>query len=73
MHPDCLAHRLTDDERRQFETSGYLSVPNALDPATNARLLAVADRLDVRERTPRRASKLMSLTDVIKEDPALVD
>src|SRR5262245_11296280 len=73
MHTDCLAHRLTDDERRQFEASGYLVVPHALAPAMNARLLAVADRLDARERTAETRGKLMSLTDVIKEDPSLVE
>ena len=73
MNAECLAHRLTPDERHEFETRGYLAVPNALDPAMNARLLAVADRLDARERTAEARGTLMSLTDVIKEDPALVD
>ena len=73
MNPDCLAHRLTDDERRFFETSGYLVVPDALDPAMNDRLLAVVDRVDARERTAENRGKLLSITNVVHEDPALVD
>ena len=30
MHPSCLAHRLTDAERDEFETRGYLVLPDAL-------------------------------------------
>lgn len=37
-------HRLTEHEREQFETDGYLTIPNALDPATVARFTAVAER-----------------------------
>ena len=73
MHPTSLAHRLTDDERRQFEATGYLVVRDALDPAMTARLLAAVDRLDARERAADQQGKLLSITDVIKEDPALVD
>lgn len=37
-------HRLTEHEREQFETDGYLTLPNALDLATVARFTAVAQR-----------------------------
>jgi ectoine hydroxylase len=73
MHADCLAHRLTEEERHTFDTTGFLAVPNALDPAMNDRLLAAVDRLDARERTDETRGKLLSITDVIREDPALVD
>ncbi len=73
MNPDCLAHRLTEDEHRMFETSGYLVVPDALDQAMNDRLLAVVDRVDARERTAENRGKLLSVTNVVHEDPALVD
>lgn len=73
MNPDCLAHRLTEEERRFFETSGYLVVHDALDPAMNDRLLAVVDRVDARERTAENRGKLLSITNVVHEDPALVD
>ena len=43
--PDGAAdHRLTEQEREQFETDGYLTIPNALDAATVARFTAVAQR-----------------------------
>ena len=73
MNPDCLAHRLTAEERHFFETSGYLVVSDALDPAMNDRLLAVVDRVDARERTAETRQKLLSITNVVHEDPALVD
>ena len=73
MNPECLAHRLTAEERLFFETSGYLVVPDALDPVTNSRLLAAVDRVDARERTAQNRQKLMSITNIIHEDPALVD
>ena len=72
MNPECLAHRLTAEERQFFETSGYLVVNDALDAATNDRLLAVVDRVDARERTAENRQKLLSITNVVHEDPALV-
>lgn len=73
MDPACLAHRLTEDERRFFDEQGYLVVRGAIDPATNARLLAAVDRIDARERTDQNRGKLLSVTNVVHEDPALVD
>ena len=73
MNPECLKHRLTPAELEFFEASGYLIVENALDEETIARLLPVVDRLDARERTAETAGKLLSLTNVVHEDPALVD
>src|SRR5262249_43281830 len=48
-------------------------VPQALDAAMTQRLLAVVDRLDARERNAETRGKLLSVTNVIHEDPALVD
>jgi ectoine hydroxylase-related dioxygenase (phytanoyl-CoA dioxygenase family) len=73
MNPDCLQHRLTDAERDFFETNGYLVVENALDPAMNARLLAAVDRVDERERTETNKQKLLSVTNIVHEDPSLID
>ena len=73
MNPECLAHRLTAEERQFFEATGYLVVNDALDAATNERLLAVVDRVDARERSAENRQKLLSITNVIHEDPALVD
>lgn len=44
MNPNCLEHRLSADERGQFERDGYLVVPNALEPDHVARLGALVDR-----------------------------
>jgi ectoine hydroxylase-related dioxygenase (phytanoyl-CoA dioxygenase family) len=73
MNPACLANRLTPEEREFFETSGYLIVENALDTSTNDRLLAAVDRVDARERTVENRTKLLSVTNVVHEDPALVN
>ena len=51
---------------------GYLIVEDALDDSQLEKLTAVVDRVDQRERTPELQSKLMSVTNIIREDPALV-
>ena len=43
MEESCLAHRLRDDEREQFENQGYLVVPGVLSDDKVARLAAAAD------------------------------
>ncbi len=73
MNTDCLDHILTDAEREFFNTQGYLVVENALDAAACERVIAVMDRVDARERTEALAGKLLSVTDVMGEDDALVD
>ena len=59
MNPASLQYRLTPDERAFFNTNGYLIVPDALDPAMTARLLASIDRIDARERTAENRDKLL--------------
>jgi ectoine hydroxylase len=73
MHPDCLQHRLTAHEHELFNANGYLVIENALDQSQVQRLLDVVDRVDARERAPGQRSKLLSVTDIIREDDALVD
>jgi ectoine hydroxylase len=73
MDPTCLQHRLTDAEREFFNTQGYLIVKNALDPQAVARLIGAVDRIDNRERTSDIRNKLMSVPNIVHEDPALVD
>ena len=73
MNPDCLQHLLTDDERAQFNAQGYLVVENALDAAACERVIAMMDRVDSRERTEALAGKLLSVTNVLGEDEALLD
>ncbi len=73
MNLDCLKHRLTDEEREFFNSQGYLIVRDALGPDMVARLIAAADRIDARERPPENPGKLLSVPNVVAEDPALVE
>ena len=73
MDPSCLEHCLTEDEQRFFNEQGYLIVEDALDPDSIDRLIGVIDRIDQRERTPELGDKLLSVTNVLHEDPAFVD
>ena len=73
MNAECLAHRLTPAEREFFNANGYLIVENALDAATTRRLVDAVDRVDARERSDETRGKLMSVPNIVHEDPALVD
>ena len=53
MDPECLDHRLTAKERRQFEQEGYFIVPSALPAPLVHDLGAVVDRLDRQSRRKR--------------------
>jgi ectoine hydroxylase-related dioxygenase (phytanoyl-CoA dioxygenase family) len=72
MRPDCLAHRLTPQEREHFNATGYLIVEDALDGETVGRLLEAADRIDARERTAENRDRLLSVPNIVHEAPALV-
>jgi ectoine hydroxylase-related dioxygenase (phytanoyl-CoA dioxygenase family) len=73
MDPSCLDHCLTDFERSFFDEQGYLVIEDALDPASVARLTEIVGRIDKRERTPELGDKLLSVTNILYEDPALLD
>jgi ectoine hydroxylase len=73
MTPECLEYRLTTAEREFFNTQGYLIVENALDASLLARLLAAVDRIDTRERPAENRGKLLSVTNIVHEDPAIVE
>lgn len=73
MNPSCLQHILTDQEREFFQANGYLIVNNAVDEATRVRLIEVLDRVDARERREEQQGKLLSVTDIVREDQAMVD
>lgn len=73
MDPACLQHRLTPAENEFFNAKGYLVVENALDEPAISRLISAVDRIDARERTEANRDKLLSVTNIIHEDPALVD
>ncbi len=53
MDTACLQHRLTADERRQFEEHGCFVVRNALPPELVARLVDAVDRLEAEHRPLR--------------------
>jgi len=73
MDPACLEHRLTSAEREFFNTNGYLIIENALDEQTTQRLIAALDRVDTRERTDANRGKLLSVTNIVQEDPGYVE
>lgn len=72
MNRDCLAHTLTPEEREFFNTNGYLIVPDALAATQVDRLTAVVDRIDERERNVDQQGKLLSVSNVVHEDDAMV-
>lgn len=73
MDTACLIHRLTGEEREFFNTNGYLVVENALGDEMTDRLIDVVDRVDARERTAEQRGKLLSVTNIVPEDEALID
>ncbi|MCA9118763.1 MAG: phytanoyl-CoA dioxygenase family protein [Planctomycetaceae bacterium] len=73
MNRDCLDHKLSQDERAFFLANGYLVVPDALTASQVNRLIAVVDRIDTRERNADHQGKLLSVSNVIHEDDAMVD
>lgn len=73
MNVECLAHRLTRAEREFFNSNGYLIVEDALDVSMTCRLVEAVDRIEARERTAQTCDKLLSVTNIIHEDPAFVD
>src|SRR5205823_910547 len=50
MHTASLEHCLTEEERRQFNETGYLIVENAVPPAMVAELTEALDRLYAEKR-----------------------
>ncbi len=73
MTPECLAHCLSPDEREFFHSNGYLIIRGALDAAQTSRLTEVVDAVDGRERSPEQNGTLLSVTNVVQEDDAMVD
>ena len=76
MDESCLAHRLSDGERKQFEDLGYLVVPGVLPPDKVNRLAAAAGRLDAEWRPKNSHLKLhhpMNLLDAIGKDDAFLE
>lgn len=73
MDQSALEHLLTTDEHATFERDGYLVVRNGIAPGLHQRLIDVVDRVDQRERKPEHGNRLLSVTDVIQEDMAMVE
>ena len=75
MDTACLDHRLTEDERRQFDERGCFVVPNALPPALVARLVNAVDRLDAEYRPLRglRPTQPLNHLDCIGYDDAFLE
>lgn len=73
MNPECLQYRLTPDQRDAFNKDGFLIVENALDESMTARLIEVVDRVEARQRNDENRGRLLSVTNVIQEDNALVE
>jgi len=73
MNSDCLAHALTREECEFFQANGYLIVRDALSAAQVDRLTVVVDRVDARERGLNQQGKLLSVSNVVHEDEAMVD
>ena len=71
----CLPHVLTEDESLQFETDGYLVVPNALDETTRLRLIELTDRIDAIERPRLELGEMGRLhhRDFLQDDPLFLD
>ena len=50
MNTSGLQYALTEEERQQFETDGFLVVREVLPPERVAELIPVVDRLDAEYR-----------------------
>lgn len=73
MNPSAIEHLLTDHEKDMFTRDGYLIINNAIENGLHERLIDVVDRVNQRERQPEHGNRLLSVTDVIQEDPAMVE
>ncbi|MCH2612672.1 MAG: phytanoyl-CoA dioxygenase family protein, partial [Pirellulales bacterium] len=73
MDKAILEYELTDTEREFFNSNGYLIIENALPDDFNSRLIDVVDRVNNRERKPEHGNRLLSVTDIVKEDPAMIE
>jgi ectoine hydroxylase-related dioxygenase (phytanoyl-CoA dioxygenase family) len=73
MNQDCLSHLLSAKEREFFDEHGYLIVENAVDSESVRKLLGVVDRIDANRRPAGSHSRLMSMPNIVHEDPALTD
>ena len=74
MDPRCLNYCLTDSERDQFETSGYLIVEDAISPDRLNRLNLLCDRLlEEKRRDGLGPHDSFSEPNIIPADPVLLE
>ena len=73
MDRSSLDHLLTAEERSTFDRDGYLVIRNSVTADQHQRLIDVVDRVDSRERKPEHGNRLLSITDVVHEDDAMVE
>ena len=75
MDPACINHRLTADERLEFERSGYLVLDSIMPPSTVEELASVADRIDaqIREERGAGAHERVTVRDILWRDDLLLD
>ena len=73
MHISCLIHALSDQDRRTFETDGYLLVPNALSAYEVTRLTALVDRLGEERAGEVEPNGRLHLRDFLHRDPMFMD
>jgi ectoine hydroxylase len=74
MNPSCLQYRLTDEERLQFDETGYLTIENALSSDHVARLTAASDRIYGRKVAEGHdAKKALFYPNFIPDDPLFAD
>lgn len=73
MDPSCLAHRLTDEERKQFDEHGLLFIENALSADHVERLTAIVDRIHERYiKDGNPTDRAMFRPNFVPDDPAFV-
>lgn len=74
MDRACLAHRLSPEERRQFDEQGYLVVEQALSQSEVQRLVAKVDAVHARKVAEGVSpSEVLFYPNFIPDDPDYVD
>jgi ectoine hydroxylase-related dioxygenase (phytanoyl-CoA dioxygenase family) len=74
MDPSCLSHRLTDAQRREFNETGIIVVPDALSPERVAALTELTDAIFERKVADGHdAKKLLFYPNFIPDDARFQD
>lgn len=74
MHPSCLEHRLTAEERHVFNETGLLTIENALSPDQVVALTKASDRIYAQKLAEGHdARKALFYPNFIPDDPLFAD